>query len=694
MATHEPSQVSTDHSLRPTVEPDPYRSSAVRVAGTYLLLGLLWIALSDLSLAGLGALSASGFLWSMGKGAAFVLSSAGLVFWLCQREYRNTSQAMALLRTVVLGTSDAVFVKDREGRYQLVNAAAARFLGLSVADVLGRNDRELFESTEAEQLMANDQAIIAGGKDVTVEETVTSVGVTRTYQTTKGPYFDATGAAAGLIGIGRDVTERVLMEAALRESDARLREAQRIARLGSWSWEPPTNRVWWSDAEFELLSADPKVVRPSFEAFLEFLHPDDRIVAIARVEAMRVGSNEFASDLRVVRADGTWMWIHSQARATRDSAGNLIRVEGIDQDITAQRLAQQAALESERRLQAAVEVAELGVIVIDYEQSTADLSATAAEQFGLPAGKVARFELHSRFHPDDGGDLTKLLEDALDPAGSGWFTAEHRVVRPDGTTRWLNVRKQISFVDGRPYAAVVVTVDVTERRNAEARIREQEMLVREAAELAKVGGWGFDPVTLDADWTPEVARMFGLGPVGPASLAAALDYINPEHTAAVEAAIEAARKDAIPHDMELELHAADGQTRWVRTICRPIVEGGRVTRVRGSLQDITDRKRAEADLRASEERYRLLFESNPHPMWLYDVESLRFLAVNDAAVLTYGYTREEFMAMTLRDIRPEAEVPKLESAVARTTRGLSLASEWKHKRKNGTIFDVDVSSHD
>ncbi len=146
--------------------------------------------------------------------------------------------------------------------------------------------------------------------------------------------------------------------------------------------------------------------------------------------------------------------------------------------------------------------------------------------------------------------------------------------------------------------------------------------------------------------------------------------------------------------MELGLTAADGERKWVRTICRPIVHGDRVVRVRGSLQDITDRKRVESELRASEERYRMLFDSNPHPMWVYDVESLRFLEVNDAAVMVYGYTREEFLRMTIREIRPAEDVPRLEGDVARTKRGLQRSSDWRHRRKDGIVFDVDVSSHD
>ncbi len=115
--------------------------------------------------------------------------------------------------------------------------------------------------------------------------------------------------------------------------------------------------MWWSDAEFELFGIDPRKVQPSFAAFLSLLHSEDRPIAIARVEAMLAGAEEFANDLRIVRPDGTSLWVHSRGRATRDDSGVLVRVEGIDQDITSRRLAELAALESDERLQAAIEVA-------------------------------------------------------------------------------------------------------------------------------------------------------------------------------------------------------------------------------------------------------------------------------------------------------------------------------------------------
>ncbi len=666
-----------------------------RIASLYSVFGLLWIWISDRSLVWLGHTDDHGFMLAAGKGTLFIGITAVLLYWLVRREMAAVRTSKWLLRAVVEGTSDAVFVKDRDSRYMMANEAAARFIGRSVAEVIGRDDRELFEPADAERIISYDQAVMAGGKVATNELTLTSIGGTRTYHSTKAPYRDETGAVVGVIGISRDVSDRKAAvdalrlseerfrelidaipqivwtagpdgtmtyvnakaveytgmvvrdlagwlwesvihsddlprvvhewrqcladglsrsvemrmraadgeyrwyiarnrpvrgingeiaswvgtctdiddlkhaENALRETEASLRQAQRIAHLGSWSWEPPTDRVWWSDALFELFGVDRKAVSPSFDAFLKLLHPEERAVVFARVEAMKAGADEFANDLRVIRPDGSHIWIHSRARATRDADGALIRVEGTDQDITAHRKAEMSAREAEERLQSAVEVAGLGVIVIDYAQQTANLSPQAAEQFGFPAAcTVSRNELHSRFHSEDRAEIERLTENALSLAGTGSFSMEHRVVRPDGSVRWLNVRKQVTFVDGCPNRAVVVSVDVTDRRHA------------------------------------------------------------------VEA------------------------------------------------------------LQSSEARYRLLFESNPHPMWVYDVDSLRVLAVNDAAVLEYGYHRDEFLGMTVRDLRPPEEIPRLEAFIAQLAPGRSHSTPWLHRRKDGTVFNVDISSHD
>lgn len=102
-----------------------------------------------------------------------------------------------------------------------------------------------------------------------------------------------------------------------------------------------------------------------------------------------------------------------------------------------------------------------------------------------------------------------------------------------------------------------------------------------------------------------------------------------------------------------------------------------------------------AELQASEERYRLLFESSPLPMWVYDLDTLAFLAVNDAAMHHYEYAREEFLSMTIKDIRPLEDLPLLENNLIASEgkEDLDVAGGWRHRKKDGTIIDVEITSH-
>ncbi len=95
----------------------------------------------------------------------------------------------------------------------------------------------------------------------------------------------------------------------------------------------------------------------------------------------------------------------------------------------------------------------------------------------------------------------------------------------------------------------------------------------------------------------------------------------------------------------------------------------------------------------NQDDYRLLFQDNPNPMWAYDMETFAFLAVNDAAVRHYGYSKEEFLSMTIKDIRPPEDVPALVHVVEHTSDGYQNAGVWRHRKKDGTLIDVEITSH-
>ncbi len=124
-------------------------------------------------------------------------------------------------------------------------------------------------------------------------------------------------------------------------------------------------------------------------------------------------------------------------------------------------------------------------------------------------------------------------------------------------------------------------------------------------------------------------------------------------------------------------------------LTRPITNTELLARVRAILRqrELTD------EVRKSEALHRLLFEANPQPLWVYDLETLGFLAVNDTAVKQYGYSREEFLRMTIKDIRPPEDVEALLRKVGGVTDGVDHAGIWRHRLKSGAVILVNVTSH-
>ncbi len=141
---------------------------------------------------------------------------------------------------------------------------------------------------------------------------------------------------------------------------------------------------------------------------------------------------------------------------------------------------------------------------------------------------------------------------------------------------------------------------------------------------------------------------------------------------------------------ERRLKRKDGSIFHAEISARMLSDGSML----GMVRDVSERRETLERLRAGEERYRSLFEANPHPMWVYDLETLRILAVNDAAVRKYGYSHEEFLAMTIKEIRPEEDIPRLLTAL-RNLDAITIpdARLWRHKKRDGSIIDVEISSH-
>ena len=169
-----------------------------------------------------------------------------------------------------------------------------------------------------------------------------------------------------------------------------------------------------------------------------------------------------------------------------------------------------------------------------------------------------------------------------------------------------------------------------------------------------------------------------------------LEFIHPDDRSATVVEKDGLTEGKVTFAFENRYLCKDGSYKWLLWNAVSVPEQETIYAV---ARDITGRKRSEALLRESEERHRKLFNHNPHPTWVFDRETLRFLAVNDAAVHKYGYSRDEFLAMTLKDIRPPEDVPALLETVKTLGEGNESSGAWRHRLKDGTIIDTENTSY-
>ena len=233
-------------------------------------------------------------------------------------------------------------MKDREGRYRFVNDRFLERYSLRQDQVLGRTDAELFPRRQALAAAAHDAAVVARGEPLQYEERANASEGQRVSLVSKFPVFDAAGTVVAVGTVANDITDRRLTEQALREQRTLLAEAQKVAGLGSWEWDPDTGRVSWSSELYRILGVLPQDLAPSFENYLERVHPEDRQQSGAMVARALMDSRSFSMLERIVRPGGEVRYLRSQGEVVRNERGKPIKILVACVDITEQRHSESA----------------------------------------------------------------------------------------------------------------------------------------------------------------------------------------------------------------------------------------------------------------------------------------------------------------------------------------------------------------
>jgi PAS domain S-box-containing protein len=379
-----------------------------------------------------------------------------------------------------------------EGSYvcAVVNLAFARFWGVEGRDLReGELARVLPRSLSRELKACFDEARATpeGIKDT---RGVSAPAGGRTLELNVVPIREPDGACTHLLWTACDVTERLRIEELQKEFTNRQRalvhsliEAERVARLGNWEWDLRTGKVERSPMLYELLGLRPGDLGGEPADFQRHVHAADRERMQTALRQSATDGTPYDQKYRLVRADGTVLWVHSVARVARDDEGRPIRLTGATRDITDEHATMQALRKSRRRLREAERIARIGHWEWRVEENRFWRSDTIYEAVGATENEAGTTveDFLAMVHPEDRARMKELL-DRCSRQGISWDT-EYRILRSDGAVRHLHsVSKVTSFSNGVPRTVLGVTRDVTEQHQAAEEIR------RSREELRRLSG--------------------------------------------------------------------------------------------------------------------------------------------------------------------------------------------------------------
>lgn len=294
-----------------------------------------------------------------------------------------------------------------------------------------------------------------------------------------------------------------------------------------------------------------------------------------------------------------------------------------------------------------------------------------------------------KIHPEERPKVVKnLLAVCADNKSDRWED-EYRFLRSDGSYAYVIDKGYLLYANGKANRMIGSMQDITERKLAELQVLNSEKrfrsLVQNGSDMIKI----LDTEGVFTFSSPSVEKV--LGYTNEAIIGhSTFDFIHPDDLPDIYRHFEIIKKTGYHEIPYFRFKNAQGEWRWLETKLTNLLADPAVKGIVSNSRDVTEKKKTEEAILASEERYRNLFFNNPMSIYIWDIETLEILEVNDTAQKEYGYTREEFLSKSVLTLRNETEVPDFlvfVSELKKKPQEAIVRRLWKHIRKNGdTIF--------
>ncbi|MBK1989968.1 PAS domain S-box protein [Sphaerospermopsis aphanizomenoides BCCUSP55] len=570
----------------------------------------------------------------------------GFVLDITNRKQAEESlrQSEERLRVALKNSPITVFNQDHELRYTWVYNPALEY---NESQVIGNLDADLLSSEDAAVLTQIKRRVLKTGVGEQQEVKLTIQGQDFYYDLTVEPLPNADGEIVGVTCASINITKLKQTELALRQSEERLRLAIEGAQLGTWDVDLLTGKAIWSEQHFKMLGYEPVATgEASEQMWISCIHPDDVEQVSQEWQKSRQEDRFYRTEYRVIRADnGEISWLAALGSFTYDENGQAIRSIGVLLDISDRKKAEIALTLSESRFRLIAETIQDVFWMTDFRIPKILYVSPAYQQI-WGRSPQAIYQNHTAWaktiHPDD---RERVLAAAAICQKNNTVEHEYRIIRPDGTVRWIRDRGfAVHDQVGEIQQVIGIAQDITADKLASEALRRSEERFRISQEISLDAFTILDSVR---DQTGAIVDFIW-------------NYVNPKAAEILQRPVEELVGQRLlkvlpgnkinsklferyvrvvetgePHDLELSYNA-DGITGWFRNMAVKLDDGVAI-----SFTDITGRKQIETALRESEERLRLALTAANQGLYDLNVQTGDTVVSPEYARML-GYDPDEF----------------------------------------------------
>ncbi|MDK1028238.1 MAG: PAS domain-containing protein [Anaerolineae bacterium] len=602
-----------------------------------------------------------------------------------------------LFQTIMDESNLSIYVKKAEDLSHVwVSKGFEEATGIDRNEALGKTNRELFGEELGLKFDVTDWQVLSG-KRVELEESPDGIN---TYWSQKFPIKLSDGQTY-LCGIGTDITDRKRTEKELEESEERFRDLYNHAPAAYIAVGKNTliNRVNQRTADLLGYDIDELIGRPIFDFYADT--PDGLTKARKVFRRFMSGEPTHDVELQMRRADGKIIWISLNVNPVLNGKGDIVESRSIVIDITARMQAKAQLEESETRFKQITEAIDEVVTISDIETSSVLYASPAFEKIW---GRSVQ-QLYDDFNIWDeaihSDDLKRVQKSFLNMVkDESIFDEEYRVMRPDGTTRWVHDQGYLIYDEsGEIYRIAGKVQDITLRKQAENALKESEERFKQIADV-------IDDVFVISDVIPDVKNGLKSGAIlyaNPAyekhwgrsleelydNILVWYEAIHPDDREWVLKSWKRMLVQGDPFEEQFRVIHSDGSVHWVLSRGYPVHdEKGKTYRSVGIAQDITEKVNAEKSLHESEERFKQIADASDDVFVISDINKNSVLYASPAYENIWGRSLEELykdVNQWDQGIHPDDRQTVLDKWAQMLAQGEYFEDEFRILRPDGSI---------